>query len=188
MTTEERKAKRAGIAAATRALLFAIGEDIDREGLLDTPRRVADMWIEFIDHDPGRIDTVFQAEATDQMVAVTQLRVWSMCEHHLLPFWCDVSVAYLATDKVIGLSKIGRITRKHAHQLQLQERLIDGIARELVEVVGDDVAVIGTGEHLCMTMRGVAMPHRMTSSVMLGRFREPALRAEFLAVVAGAAR
>ncbi len=170
---------------AVRDLLQALGEDPDREGLQDTPRRVAAMWQEFIDYDPGRLDTAFAAQRTDQMVVVSGMRVWSMCEHHLLPFWCDVSIGYLARAKVLGLSKMGRIAHKHAHQLQLQERLVDGIATELQEVLGhEDVAVVATGEHLCMTMRGIATPHRMTSSSIHGAFREVAARAEFFSLVA----
>lgn len=178
---------------AVRDLLVALGEDPNREGLLDTPRRVADMWAEFLDYDPGRLGTMFESETVDQLVVVSGMRVWSMCEHHLLPFWCDVAVGYLsqpaadaggtAAPRVIGLSKMGRIAHKHAHRLQLQERLVSGIASDLRAALGHaHVAVVARGEHLCMTARGVRTPHRMTSSDLHGAFREPALRAEFLAL------
>ncbi len=165
-----------------RELLVALGQDPDAAGVADTPRRVADMWGEFIDYEPGTLGTTFEAIETDQMVVVSGLRVWSMCEHHLLPFWCDIAVGYIARDKVIGLSKLGRIAHKHAHRLQLQERLVHGIAAEVEAMTGTpDVAVVGRGEHLCMTMRGIQTPHRMVSSAMRGAFRtDSAARAEFL--------
>lgn len=168
-----------------RQLLVLLGQDPDIPGLVDTPRRVADMWVEFLGHDPGRLGTTFEAVTVDQLVVVKGMRVWSLCEHHLLPFWCDVAVGYIAGDRVLGLSKFGRIAQKHAHRLQLQERLVHGIAQEVQGIAGTkDIAVMATGEHLCMAMRGARMPHRMVSSVLQGRFRsDAALRAEFMAVV-----
>jgi GTP cyclohydrolase I len=165
-----------------RQLLHAIGEDPSREGLVDTPRRVADMWTEFMDYDPGRIATTFESVETDQMVAVRGMRVWSLCEHHLLPFSATIACGYICRDKVLGLSKLGRIAHKHAHRLQLQERLVAGIADEIAEISGSgDVAVIAKGEHLCMSMRGVSTPHEMISSMMRGAFRTNAdARSEFL--------
>lgn len=172
------------IKGATRALLTAIGEDPDREGLRDTPRRVADWWREFIDYQPGTMGTVFQGEETDQMVVVRGMRVWSLCEHHLLPFWCDISVGYIAQGTVLGLSKFARIAHHAAHRLQLQERLTTQVADTVQELVGGNVAVLGSGEHLCMTMRGIQTPATMRSSVMRGVFRDdPTVRAEFLRMV-----
>ena len=106
-----------------RELLIAIGEDPDREGLLDTPRRWADWWREFIEYDPGTTETTFQSTTADQMVCVSGMRVFSLCEHHLLPMWCDVSIGYIAGERVLGLSKFARIAHQFAHQLQIQERL-----------------------------------------------------------------
>lgn len=171
--------------AAVRELLSAIGEDPTREGLLDTPRRVADFYRALMTYDPGKTETLFDSPGTDQMVVVSGMRVWSLCEHHLLPFWCDVSVGYIAAGKVLGLSKFARIAHKHAHRLQLQERLVTDIARELVEVLGtQDVGVLARGEHLCMTARGVRTPHEMVSSSVHGAFRDqPAVRAEFLSLI-----
>ncbi len=169
--------------AAVRALLVAIGEDPSREGIADTPARVAKLWAEFIDYEPGKLGTQFEAVNADQMIVVSGMRVWSMCEHHLLPFWCDVSVAYIAQGTVLGLSKMGRIAHKHGHRLQLQERVVAGIADEMAELLGhEDVAVIATGEHLCMTMRGIKTPARMTSSSVKGKFRIPEVKAEFLSL------
>jgi GTP cyclohydrolase I len=163
-------------------LLVFIGENPDRAGLEDTPRRFANYWREFINYEPGTIDTAFEVVTTDQMITVSGIRVWSLCEHHLLPFWCDVAIGYIATDKVLGLSKFARIAHKHAHRLQVQERLVDDIANEITALTGsNDVAVVGKGVHTCMVMRGIKTDGVMTSSVMRGIFRErPEARAEFM--------
>jgi GTP cyclohydrolase I len=168
-----------------RELLVALGEDPDREGLLDTPRRWADAWREFIEYDPGTTDTCFESVSADQMVCVSGLRVTSFCEHHLLPFWCDVAIGYITGEKVLGLSKFARIAHQFAHQLQLQERLGQQIADEVSRIVGtEDVAVVLKGEHLCMTARGIRTPGLMTSSVMRGVFRmESETRLEFLRLI-----
>lgn len=168
-----------------RELLVALGEDPEREGLWETPRRFADAWREFIDYDPGQTETCFEHTSTDQMVVVSGMRVWSLCEHHLLPFWCDIAIGYIATDRVLGLSKFARIAHECAHRLQLQERLAQQIADRIEQVTQcSDVAVLARGEHLCMTMRGIRTPARMTSSVMRGVFRdESETRAEFLRLV-----
>jgi GTP cyclohydrolase I len=168
-----------------RELLIAIGEDPDREGLLDTPRRWADWWREFIEYDPGTTDTVFSSVSTDQMVCVSGLRVFSLCEHHLLPMWCDVAIGYIPTDRILGLSKFARIAQKFAHQLQVQERLGEQIADEVAHLTStEDIAVVLKGEHLCMSSRGIRTPGVMTTSVMRGIFRaEYDTRMEFLRLI-----
>ena len=165
-----------------RQLLLAIGEDPDRDGLVDTPARVARMWAEFLDHDPGKVETAFEHFGSDQMVVVSGMRVWSLCEHHMLPFWCDIACGYIPRNRVLGLSKFARLAWSHARRLQVQERLTQNLADDLVRVTGSpDVAVVATGEHLCMTMRGVRTPALMTSSVVRGVFRDDAAaRDEFL--------
>jgi GTP cyclohydrolase I len=170
----------------TRDLLVAIGEDPMREGLVETPARVARFWLEFINYDPGNFDTTFETVQTDQMVIVSGIRAWSLCEHHLLPFWCDVSVGYITDERIIGLSKVGRIVHACAHKLQVQERLVTEIADKLSEITGTkNIAVVAQGEHLCMSMRGIKTPAIMTSSVMRGIFHESATsRAEFLTLAA----
>lgn len=167
-----------------RQLLVAIGENPEEDRIKDTPRRWAKWWREFIEHDPGTTDTAFESATDDQMVVVSGMRVWSLCEHHLLPFWCDVAIAYIPKDKVLGLSKFGRIARAAGSRLQIQERLVREIAESVKSKTGSqDVAVLAQGEHLCMTMRGVRTPSIMTSSVMEGVFREnPAARSEFLSI------
>ncbi|MEV7816139.1 GTP cyclohydrolase I [Streptomyces flaveolus] len=166
-------------------LLKEIGEDPDRDGLRQTPERFARWWREFIDYDPGTIDTLFETTTTSQMVVVSDIRVWSLCEHHLLPFNCSVSIAYRPVHKLLGLSKFARVAHRQAHRLQVQERLVADIAREVTAITGaEDVAVIGKGEHLCMTMRGIRTSAEMTSTAYLGAFEgDSALRGELLALL-----
>jgi GTP cyclohydrolase IA len=172
------------------ALLEEIGENPDRPGLVDTPRRWAQVWMEFIHYEPGTLETTFASATSDQMIVVSGMRVWSFCEHHLLPFWCDVAVAYIAKDVVIGLSKIARIAHAMAHKLQIQEQLGLDIAETIQRVTQtDDVGVLLSGEHLCMSMRGIKTPGRMTTSVMRGEFlTNDAARAEFLSLARGVER
>ena len=148
----------------TRELLIAIGEDPERSGLRDTPNRVAKWWQEFVDYQPGTMDTVFGIENVDEMVVVSGMRVWSLCEHHLLPFHGKAHVAYLPRHgHVVGLSKLARTVEVFARRPQLQERLTDQIADALVTHLDPEGAiVIVEGEHMCMKMRGV----RSTDSVM----------------------
>lgn len=170
------------IEVATRAILVAIGEDPDRPELRQTPARVARFWKEFIDYDAGNTMTTFASTSVNQMVVVSDMRVWSLCEHHLMPFWCDIAVGYIARDVILGLSKFGRIAEAHAHRLNVQERLVESIANDVSRAaMTPDVAVIARGEHTCMTMRGIRKPALMTSSVMRGVFHdESSARAEFL--------
>ena len=184
----ERQPKRVDysqLLALGRELLLAIGEDPDREGLRETPRRWADAWREFIEYDPGTTETTFSSMASEQLVCVSGIRVASLCEHHLPPFWCDVSIGYIPDEKVLGLSKFARIAQQFAHRLQLQERLGEQIADEISRITGTQhVAVVLKGEHYCMTARGIRMPGRMTSSVMRGVFRtESQTRMEFLRLI-----
>lgn len=174
--------------AICRALLVAIGEDPDRPGLQDTPRRWAGFWSEFIDYDPGKTGTLFEQEGDQHgsgIVVVAGIRVWSLCEHHLLPFHTDISIGYRPAGKVLGLSKFARVAHQFAHRLQLQENMVRQIADEISNLTETpDVAVVGTGVHLCMVMRGIREAEaRMFTSDMRGAFLRPDLRAEFMAVV-----
>lgn len=180
------KVDKTAIEVAALTILQAIGEDVDRPELADTPKRFAKWWTEFIDYeDDNRAKMFPRVSQVDQMVVVQGIRVWSLCEHHLLPFWCDISIGYIAQDGVLGLSKFGRIAHFHAHKLQVQERLVTEIAQEVMEVTGSEsVAVVAKGEHLCMTMRGIKSPSKMISSSLHGAFRDiPSARAEFMALV-----
>ncbi|MFT7839824.1 GTP cyclohydrolase I [Saccharothrix sp. BKS2] len=168
-----------------RRLLVEIGEDPDRDGLKETPARFARWWREFSGYDAGGAETRFPIVSQGQIVMVSDLAVWSLCEHHLLPFSCTLTIAYKPDGDVLGLSKFARIAHRHAHRLQVQERLVCDIADEVVAATGSaDVAVIGRGEHLCMSMRGVRTPALMTSSVFRGAFEDygPA-RQELVATV-----
>ncbi|WP_235845863.1 GTP cyclohydrolase I [Dictyobacter aurantiacus] len=130
-------------------------------------------------------ETTFSAASTDQIVCVSGMRVFSLCEHHLLPMWCDVAIGYIPSDKVLGFSKFARITHQFTHHLQIQERLGQQIADEVSRITGTNhVAVIIKGEHLCMSARGIRTPGVMASSVMRGSFRtDRDLRAEFMQMI-----
>src|SRR5579863_3378711 len=171
-----------------RNLLLAIGEDPTREGLRMTPNRFARWWKEFIDYGPCTIETTFAFESfrTDQMVVCAGVPVFSLCEHHLLPFKCEISMAYIATEHVLGLSKFARIAHKYSHRLQVQERLVHQIADEITAITdARDVAVLARGEHLCMQMRGIKSDGLMSTSVMRGLFRSTDAREEFLTLAFG---
>jgi GTP cyclohydrolase I len=167
-----------------RRLLKEIGEDPERDGLRDTPERFARWWREFVDYDPGVISTLFDITTGNQMVTVSDIDVWSLCEHHLLPFRCSITISYRPAGRLLGLSKFARIAHRHAHRLQVQERLVSDIARDICAITGSpDVAVIARGEHLCMTMRGIKTSANMTSTAYLGAFENDAgLRAELFAL------
>lgn len=171
------------------ALLLALGEDPNRAGLRDTPKRFARAWYEFINYDAGNTATAFEHIAGDQMVVVSGVRVYSFCEHHLLPFWCDLAIGYIANHKVLGLSKFARIAHKHAHKLQVQERLVEEIGQEVAGATGSkDVAVFARGEHSCMVTRGIKTAGLMSSSFLTGRFKHDAKAREEFMLIAGVGR
>ncbi|HEV57005.1 MAG TPA: GTP cyclohydrolase I FolE [Phycisphaerales bacterium] len=168
------------IECAVRDILQAIGEDVQREGLLDTPARVARAYAELTAGyhvDPVKLinDAIFDVQY-DQMVIVRDIDFYSLCEHHLLPFLGQVSVAYIPDGRVIGLSKIPRIVEMFARRLQVQERMTQEIAEFLNETLHPlGVAVVAEGLHMCAAMRGVKKANaRMVTSAMLGAFKENA--------------
>jgi GTP cyclohydrolase I len=169
------------IEAAVSEILVAIGEDPTRDGLKGTPARVARWWKEFADYRPGKIGTSFEAQEIDQMIVISRIKAWSLCEHHLLPFRVRVAIGYIPSGRILGLSKFGRIVHLACHRLQVQERLTHEIATLVQrETQSNDVAVQVRGEHLCMTMRGIRTSSLMTTSVMRGRFRKNSVtRTEF---------
>lgn len=168
-------------------ILGAIGEDVDREGLIKTPSRVARSYEELLAGyrmDPRSLlnDAVFDV-AYDEMVIVRDIEFYSMCEHHMLPFIGRAHVAYIPTDKVIGLSKIPRIVDLFSRRLQVQERMTKQIAEFIqVAIQPQGVAVVAEGVHMCMMLRGVKKHDAsMTTSAMLGVFRhDMSTRMEFL--------
>lgn len=165
------------IEKATRKILESLGENPDREGLLKTPIRVARAYTEIFSGystDPVALinNALFDVDY-DQMVIIKEIEFFSMCEHHMLPFFGHAHVAYLPRNKVIGLSKIPRIVDMFAHRLQVQERMTQQIANFIQQAINPlGVAVVVEGQHLCMMMRGVKKEHaKMTTSAMLGGFR-----------------
>lgn len=176
------------IECAVRDILTTIGEDVDREGLLRTPNRVARMYEELTAGyhvDPVRLinDAIFDVEY-DEMVIVRNIDFYSLCEHHMLPFLGQAHVAYIPNGKVIGLSKIPRIVEMFARRLQVQERMTQQIGEFLQETLQPrGVAVVCEGVHMCAAMRGVKKANaRMVTSTMLGSFKTgQATRSEFFA-------
>jgi len=173
-----------------RRQLELIGEDPDREGLLKTPERVAKslQWLtRGYERDVRAVigDAIFD-ETHSNMIMVRDIELYSMCEHHMLPFYGKAHVAYIPNGKVIGLSKIPRLVDVFARRLQVQERLTTQIAETIQEAINPQgVGVIVEARHLCMMMRGVEKQHSSTiTSAMLGAFRdERPTRDEFLALI-----
>jgi len=172
---------------STRRILLAIGEDPEREGLVETPRRVAESLSYLTDGygvDPRSVvRSALYEHAGEELVLVRNIPFYSLCEHHLLPFFGRCHIGYMPAGKVIGLSKLPRLVDVFAHRLQLQERLtqeIGGAVEKILKARG--VAVVMQARHLCVEMRGVEKVDSDTvTSALLGRLRDDAaLRAEFL--------
>lgn len=176
--------------AQFREIIEALGEDPNREGLRDTPKRAAKAMQFLTQGYHQSIDEIvngalFQSD-NDELVVVKSIELYSLCEHHLLPFIGKCHVAYLPNGKILGLSKIARIVDMHARRLQVQENLTKEIANTISSVTGaKGVGVIIEAQHLCMMMRGVEKQNSvMTTSVMLGGLREDSrTRTEFLSLV-----
>ncbi len=172
------------------AILTELGEDPQREGLIDTPKRAAKAMQYLCKGYQQTVEEVvggalFTSD-NSEMVLVKDIELYSLCEHHILPFIGKVHVAYLPNGKVLGLSKIARIVDMFARRLQIQENLTHQIANAIEEITGAlGVAVVIEAKHMCMMMRGVEKQNStMTTSVMLGAFREKATtRAEFLSLI-----
>ena len=178
------------IEVITKQLLEEIGEDPNREGLLKTPSRVSKAWSFFskgYKQDLNRIinDAIFEEDAKD-MVIVRDIEFFSLCEHHLIPFFGKAHVGYIPNGKVIGLSKIPRIIDMFSRRLQVQERLTHQIADAINSVLNPKgVSVVMEGRHMCMQMRGVEKQNSFTStSAMYGQFKKSAeTRSEFLSII-----
>ena len=174
----------------TRDLLEEVGENPDREGLLKTPSRVAKSW-KFLTRGYGAnikevINEAIFNEKCDEMVTINNIDFYSVCEHHLIPFFGKAHVAYIPNGKVVGLSKIPRIVDVFARRLQVQERMTQQIAKTLNEVLSPKgVAVVLEAQHMCMQMRGVEKQNsHATTSSMTGLFREDErTRKEFLNII-----
>ena len=177
------------IIAAVREILFAIGEDPDREGLQETPLRVAKMYEELFSglHEaPCKYTKKFFSENYSNIVLVRDISFNSICEHHLMPFMGKVHIGYIPDGRVIGLSKLARVIEVFSHRPQVQERLTEEIAELLYrELKAKAVAVVIEAEHTCMTIRGVKKPGSMcvTSALRGGFLKNPSSRAEILALI-----
>ena len=177
--------------AAVIDLLQAIGDDPRRDGLQETPRRIADMYAEIFSglwQDPSEHLKVGFEVAHDEMVLLRNIPFYSMCEHHFLPFHGQAHVGYVPDGRVVGISKLARVVEGYARRPQIQEQLTTQIAEAIMDALQPDgVAVVIEAEHLCMTMRGVQKPgSRMVTSAMRGQFKQSSVtRAEFLALVHG---
>lgn len=186
MTTVVNKKK---IENAFAAIIEAVGEDPKREGLIDTPRRVADMYAELfsgIGEDPAKELSVGFEESHNEMVILKDIPFYSMCEHHFLPFYGTAHIGYIPNGKVVGASKLARVVEILARRPQLQERLTREIADAiLITLQPDGVAAVIQAEHLCMTMRGIKKPGaNVVTSAVRGRFRKSAMtRSEFLTLL-----
>ena len=180
------------IERAVREILIAIGEDPDREGLKETPKRVANMYEEIfsgISENPEKHLKIFNEPGNDELVIVRDIPLYSMCEHHLLPFVGKAHIAYIPDDgKIIGISKLARIVNSYARRPQLQERLTAQIADFLEENLNPlGVAVVIEAEHLCMTMRGARASGAQTrTSALRGTMRSDSkTRAEAMSLLTG---
>jgi GTP cyclohydrolase I len=179
------------IEAAIRELLFAVGEDPDREGLQETPARIARMYADLcagLRRDPGEVLRKTFTQKYDEMVLVKDIRFASLCEHHLLPFFGKAHIAYLPKGKIVGLSKLPRLVDRVSRRPQVQERITEEVADLLVEELNPrGAAVILEATHTCMTVRGVRKADIVcTTSAMRGAFREnSSSRSELMALIFG---
>lgn len=172
-----------------KGVLQLIGEDPTREGLLDTPKRVLKSYKELYGGykmDPVKIlGTTFDAESYDQMVICKDIEMFSTCEHHMIPFFGKVHIGYIPSKRVVGLSKLARLSDAYARRLQIQERLTQQIAKTMDDVLKPKgVMVMIEAKHMCMCARGVQKQHSlMVTTAVLGAFKNPTTRAEFLGAI-----
>jgi GTP cyclohydrolase I len=175
----------AAAAVAARDLLVALGADLDDEGLRETPRRIADAYAELLTSQPFRPTTFPNEDSYDELIVARSIPFHSLCMHHLLPFHGVAHVGYLPGERIIGLSKLGRVVELFARDLQIQERMTTQIARWLEhELAPKGVGVVLEAEHLCMSLRGVQKAGtRTVTSALHGLIRDdPRTRQEFLAL------
>jgi len=190
MSVRKKTFNKPRVAELIRELLKELGEDPEREGLRNTPERAAAAW-EFLTggyrQTPRAVlnGAVYQAHL-NHMIILRDIEIYSLCEHHLLPFYGRCHVGYIAKEKVLGVSKIARIVDCYARRVQIQERLAEQVAKAVMqEADAEGVGVVMECRHLCMMMRGVGKQNSvMTTSVVLGSFRnDPATRQEFMALI-----
>ena len=166
-----------------REIIIEIGEDPTREGLRDTPRRISDMYKEIFSGYDSSSELEVQFSEDSDVVVVRDIQFYSMCEHHMLPFYGKVHIAYSPNGRVFGISKLVRVVEKYSKRLQIQERLAKNIADELHSRGVRGVAVFTDAEHLCMKMRGVRNHAKVTSAAYRGIFANREEKAGVLAVM-----
>jgi len=171
------------VAKLIRELLVEIGENPDREGLVDTPSRIADMYGEIFGgyRMDAELDVSF-SEETDAIIA-KDIQFYSMCEHHMLPFFGKIHLAYIPSGKVFGISKLVRLVEKYSRRLQIQERLTKQVADELARMGVKGALVIAEGEHLCMKMRGVRNDSSVATIAHRGIMEQKEMREHVLALI-----
>src|SRR6476659_4927203 len=166
-----------------RQVLIELGENPDREGLIGTPRRIAEMYEEIFSgyHMNSELDISFNEE-TDSIIA-RDIQFYSMCEHHMLPFFGKIHIAYIPSGRVFGISKLVRLVEKYARRMQIQERLTKEIADEIIRMGVKGVIVIAEGEHLCMKMRGVKNSSVIMTAAHRGIMEQKEIRHNILALI-----
>lgn len=166
-----------------RELIIELGEDPTREGLRGTPERIADMYGEIFSGYDSDSELSIQFSEDSDTVVVKDITFYSMCEHHMLPFFGKISIAYLPNGRVFGVSKLVRLVEKHAKRLQIQERMTKNIADELFSQGVKGVIVMSDAEHLCMKMRGVRNDATMTSCAYRGVYERKENREDVMAMI-----
>jgi GTP cyclohydrolase I len=171
-----------------KSQLRYIGEDPNREGLIETPSRILRSWTEIYSgygKNPADLLTVFEPDGCDQIVVLKNIELYSMCEHHMLPFFGVAHVAYLPNKKVIGISKLARLVDIYARRLQIQERIGEQVTSALMEFLqAKGAGCIIEATHMCMRMRGVSKQNSvMVTSSVKGAFREASVKQEFLNLI-----
>lgn len=180
--------KNIAIEKSIRDIIALIGEDPDREGLLETPSRVRRSYETLFSgygKKPEDVMKIFEAEGYDEMILLKDIEYFSTCEHHIIPFTGKAHIAYIPNDKICGISKLARILEIYARRMQIQERLTDQIAHAIDDILKPKgVGVVVEGAHLCMRARGVEKQNSvMVTSSLLGVFREPEVKEEFLGLI-----
>lgn len=176
------------ILKAVRDTIKFIGEDPTREGLLETPHRVVKSWNKLYEgykKDPKDLLKTFTEGCCDEMVALTNIEFYSTCEHHMLPFFGRIHVAYIPKGKVVGISKLARLVEIYARRLQIQERLVSQVADDLMNLLGAKGAmVVCQAQHFCMTARGVEKQQSvMITSAVRGIFKQENVKNEFMQLI-----
>ncbi len=166
-----------------RELIIEIGEDPTREGLRDTPRRIADAYSEIFGGYDSDSELSVQFSEDSETVVAKNIQFYSMCEHHMLPFYGTIQIAYVPNGRVFGISKLVRVVEKFSKRLQIQERITKNIADELYSQGVKGVAVVADAEHLCMKMRGVKNDAKVTTSAFRGTFEDQKTKEELLKAI-----